>query len=215
MTCCLYIDHRVSTIRSILMALAFGMSLFIMPSAQSKSFVEGTHYSVIEQATFSEPSEVVEFFSFSCPGCYAMEPLVKSMQAALPEINLRRVHMPYGGRKAKQSQKVFVLMTLLHAEQYKDAIFKRIHSQQDLFDSDKEIIGYFVSLGYERRKVEQLFRSFSADTKLRQMNKEGINRKVQSVPSFIVNGRYQVILSAVASGDDFTQLIDYLNRLVE
>ncbi|WP_170132024.1 thiol:disulfide interchange protein DsbA/DsbL [Arenicella xantha] len=201
--------------RAILIALALCLSLFVVQSAQAQSFVEGTHYSVVEHSTLSESPEVVEFFSFSCPGCYAMEPLVESMQAAMPEINLRRVHMPYGGRKAKQSQKVFVLMTLLHAEQYKNAIFERIHLQQDLFDSDEEIIGYFVDIGYERLKVEQLFRSFSADTKLRQMNKEGINRKVQSVPSFVVNGRYQVILAAVSSADDFTRLIDYLNSLPE
>jgi thiol:disulfide interchange protein DsbA len=193
--------------------------LMISFSAQPQGFEEGLHYTRIakqkreaDKNERREP-EIVEYFSFSCPGCYAIEPLLLELTEAEPTLTLRTVHLPYGGSKARLSQKAFVLMTMLDAQQHKAAIFSRIHEQRNVFDSEGEIADFFQSLGYSRDKVAAILMSFSADSMIRKMNREAINRKIRSVPTIVVNNSYVVNLRLVNTADRMAALIRYLNTL--
>ena len=187
--------------------------LFTLQKAYSQSFEEGTHYSKIKSVENVSSNEVVEYFSFSCPGCYAIEPHIQAVEQKLPQVQLRRVHMPFGGPKAKFSQKAFVLLELFGAERHSDAIFSRIHLKRNLFDNDAEVIDFFVSLGYQQEKVSQALHSFSADTLLRKMTAEAIKMKINEVPTIIVNNQYKLNTRLIRSADDLTALIEYLNQL--
>ena len=198
----------------ILKTVLFAATLLLSTQAHSQGFIEGTHYSIVDGAKqLSKQQETVEYFSFSCPGCYAMEPYVKGLQAELASINLRRVHLPFGGRKAKLSQKAFVLMELLNATQHHDAIFNRIHLQKNLFDTEQELIEFFQSLGYDEIELTTALNSFTADSMLRTMNNEARKNNIKSVPTIIVNGKYQVNSRAIYSGARLSALIEYLDGL--
>ena len=198
----------------ILKTIAFSATLLLSTFAHSQSFKEGTHYSIANGAKrLSKQQEAVEYFSFSCPGCYAMEPYIKALHEELPSINVRRVHLPFGGRKAKLSQKAFVLMQLLNAPQHHDAIFNRIHQQKNLFDNEQELISFFQELGHDELELTTALNSFSADSMLRTMNKEARKNFIQSVPTIIVNGKYKVNSRAIYSGTSLSALIKYLNSL--
>jgi thiol:disulfide interchange protein DsbA len=127
----------------------FKIALFCLASrlsnqALAQDFIEGTHYSIIELAKQSSNSkEAVEYFSFSCPGCFAMENYIRPLHKALPSKEVRRVHMPFGGRNAKLSQKAFVLMELLDATQHHQDVFNRIHLQKKTFNDEQEIVTFF------------------------------------------------------------------------
>lgn len=196
--------------------IMFFYLLLLAPfTVSAQSFEEGTHYSVIEADSASKIPEVVEYFSFSCPGCYAIEPHISTLLKTRPVNKVRRVHMPFGGRKAKLAQKVFVLMKLLDGSKYKDAIFARIHSARNAFDNEEEIIDYFERLGYERIIVAQTLRSFSADTMVRKMNQLGIKNQIRIVPTIIVNGKYKVNIRAINSEKYLAALVQFLNGLSE
>ena len=197
----------------ILKSLIVSATLVMAQIAHSQNFVEGTHYSEINGAKESDTQEVVEYFSFSCPGCYFVEPHIQTLKKNLPLLKVRRVHMPFGGPKAKLSQKAFVTMKTLKAEQHSDAIFSRIHIKKNLFDSDQEIVEFFVSLGYQQKKVAQALNSFTADTLLRTMRQEAIKMQIDSVPTIIVNGRYKINTRLVGSETDLSALIEFLSQL--
>ena len=192
----------------------FCLALMLTHQALSQSFIEGTHYSIVESSKPpSKNKETVEYFSFSCPGCFAMEAHIGPLKAALPSLTLRRVHLPFGGRNAKLSQKAFVLIELLNANQHHQDVFNRIHLQNKAFNDEPELIAFFQTLGYDELEITKALNSFSADTLVRKMNNEAINYKVRTVPTIIVNGKYRVDVNAVFSGTDLTALIKYLNRL--
>lgn len=187
--------------------------VFMASAAYSQDFVEGAHYTVIEgQVSLAKPikNEVVEYFSFSCPGCYVLEPGIDSLTKQ-PELNVQRVHMPFGGRNAKHSQTVFVLMKLLKASKHKDAIFKRIHVERNAFDSVNEIVEFFEALGYGSKVIRAHLSSFSADAMIRKMNADAIKRKIQSVPTVIVNGRYKINIRSLSSSSQLPALVNFLN----
>lgn len=214
----MYLTGSINS-QSIIKIILLCIGLSASQLGLSQGFSEGTHYSIVEKprsigASESQgPPTMVEYFSFSCPGCYAIEPSIKALLKDLPSIKLERVHMPFGGQKAKLSQKVFALMELLGAAEHKDAIFNRIHVKRNDFSSDDEIIGYFEELGYEKTKVQQTLGSFSADTLIRKMNKEAVKQKITSVPTLIVNGQYQVNIRALATTGNLSSLVRYLHSL--
>lgn len=187
-------------------------------SSHAQTFVEGEHYSIVQvnaanPASKGESPSVVEYFSFACPGCYSMEPSIITLKKVVPELNLRRVHMPFGGANAKYAQKVFVLMQLLDAHQYKDAIFRRIHVARNSFNSDKEVVQFYTELGFESSRVEALLKSFSADGMIRKMNKDAVKYKVKSVPTIIVNDKYQINLGALPQSNSLVGIVNYLHSL--
>ncbi len=186
---------------------------FIASVAHAQVFEEGTHYTVIESQVSSDgpvKNEVVEYFSFSCPGCYVLEPGVDAL-VMQPELSVQRLHMPFGGRNAKQSQKAFVLMKLLKASEHKDAIFKRIHGERNTFGSVDEIVAFFEALGYDTKAIRAHLSSFSADAMIRKMNAEAIKQKIQSVPTVIVNNRYKVNIGSLSSSSQLPAVVNFLN----
>jgi len=191
------------------------ISISVSAHAHAQQFIEDIHYSVIDSAIASSENQVVEYFSFSCPGCYALEPTLSELLKLRPELNFERVHMPFGGRFAKYSQKAFVVMSLLDAMEHKSAVFSRIHSQRNPFDSDSEVISFFVDLGYQAALVEETLNSFSADTMIRKMTKRGVDLKVRTVPSLVVNDKYLISMREVGSISNLIELVDYLYKLRE
>jgi len=184
------------------------------PQAVAQHFIEGTHYSNVKGTSRAANSnETIEYFSFSCPGCYVMETHIQTLEHALPSLNLRRVHLPFGGRKAKISQKAFVLMELLNAKQYYQDVFNYIHLDNGAFNNEQELVTFFQGLGYKKLDITNTLSSFSANTMLRKMNNEAIRNKIASVPTIIVNGKYQVNSQAIFSGVNLAELIQYLNSL--
>jgi len=187
-------------------------------ASMGQNYIEGQHYSVVainadKPAGKSEHPSVVEYFSFSCPGCYAMESSVVNLEKVFNGLQLHRVHMPFGGQNAKYSQKVFVLMELLGAEQHKDAIFRRIHVSRNPFNSNDEIVSFFSELGYPEDKASSLLSSFSADSMIRKMNKDAVKYKIKSVPTIIVNDKYEVNIRALPQTNSLLGIVQYLHTL--
>jgi thiol:disulfide interchange protein DsbA len=198
----------------VLKVLLASAMLLLSPLAYSQSFVEGTHYSIVDDASESNPvKEIVEYFSFSCPGCYALEPHVEALREQLPTMNFRRVHLPFGGRKAGVSQKAFAVLELLDGAQHYQSVFDRIHLEKNVFDSDEELTSFVRGLGYSELQVNQALNSFSADSMLRKMTNEAKKMNIRSVPTMIVNGRYQVNIGSVYSSNNLAALVKYLSGL--
>lgn len=189
------------------------VNLLLVQSALAEGFVEGTHFTIIKDTQVSESREIVEYFSFSCPGCNAIEPYVKALKQDLPSVRLRRVHVPFGGQRAKLSQRAFVLAKLLNAETHYEAIFNRIHQKRNVFNDEAELSQFFQDLGYDRITVENAMKSFSADHQIRKMNSETKKKGISSIPEIRVNGKYRVDTGAVYSGTDLAKLIEFLNDL--
>ncbi len=211
-----------SVLRYLNSRLLLGLSMALISNlASAQTFQEGVHYTVLnndvdDANTLTHNGAVtpvvVEYFSFSCPGCAAVEPSMRILEKSEPKVDVQRVHMPFGGAKAKYSQKAFALMQLLDAGVVKDKIFTRIHRQRNTFDSDDEIIEFFTEQGYEQSKVAQTLASFSADTLIRKMNKEAARNKIKSVPTIIVNGKYQVSVRQLSDATTLTKIVNFLSN---
>ncbi len=195
---------------------AFTLILFsISQLAYSEPFLEGKHYSIVDTDPISTERHVIEYFSFSCPACFAIEPHIAALEDKRPEIEVQRVHVPFGGRQAKLSQKAFVLLELLGLQKHHDAIFRRIHSEKNPFNNEDELVSYFEQLGHNDITIRETLRSFTANMRIKQMNVATENNTIRQIPSLIVNGKYKISNRAVYDGVDLAKLIAYLNAITD
>lgn len=202
------------------MSLGLKLTLFLTLSVCSlptfsQTFIEGKHYSLIangQPISNNDQINVTEYFSFSCPGCFVFEPTLQELSRVSPSINLRKVHMPYGGRNAKMSQLAFVLVQTIGKADDAQAIFNHIHRQNSSFKDESQVVSFFETLGYPRSEIEASLTSFNTDLQIRKMNQEAIKKQISTVPSLVINNKYKVNLSLTHSTEDLSKLIHYLHN---
>jgi len=162
-----------------------------------------------------EKVEVMEFFWFGCPHCYALEPSLNKWAEDLPEhVNFVREAPALNSNWEPHSRLYYAARSLNIEEDVVDPVFNQIHRNKQRLRSPKRI-GKFIEsldLGVDAEKFTSTMDSFSVHVGLRRAAKLAQLSGISAVPSIIVNGKYRTTVS-MAGGHD--QIIEVVNRLVE
>jgi thiol:disulfide interchange protein DsbA len=199
-------------------------SYLLLSSAfvSAADFVKGKHYNELSipiHANLNSVKEVSEFFSFYCPGCYRLEPVIGALKVQLPDnVTLTKNHiegMPGRDLAIEKSLSKAILTAKFFniEEEITAAIFKYIHVSRAEFSAKKDIKNIFLLQGIDGQRFDEVFDSFGVQTGVSKMNKErGILRKqgITSVPTVIVNGKYKVETGAIESKEQYIELVLYL-----
>jgi thiol:disulfide interchange protein DsbA len=137
-------------------------------------------------------------------------------------IKFKKSHVDFmGGRTAENQQMLSQALATAGALPQKDkiiaALFNHYHGKRNKFNSVADVKDIFVAEGVDAAKFDKFYKSFSVRTMASKMkkdqdyfkNKGGLN----SVPTFIVNGKYKLLLgnkSGVSSAETMNELIRYL-----
>ncbi|MEO3879656.1 thiol:disulfide interchange protein DsbA/DsbL [Rheinheimera fenheensis] len=195
-----------STLISALLLLASSLSF------ANDSFKQGEHYQLLATPPSSK-AQVVEYFSYYCPFCYNFEPIVAELKKALPEgTPLNKVPVSFlGGNMAATIQRAHATAELLQVEDaFAAALFNQIHQQRKAPQSRGDITKLFASIGVEQPQLDAEFNSMVVNSMITQYDAEVSAAGIRSVPSFVVNNKYLVNISAVSSQEQFNALVNYL-----
>ena len=157
------------------------------------TFVEGQQFGRLTTPQPSPPGkiEVLEFFLYSCPHCFAFDPSLRQWSAQLPpDVVFRRVH---GGFNAvtKLLQKLFFTLEAMGlVGTMHERVFAAIHVNRVDFDSEDAIMNLVKGLGVDVAKFKQAWSSFGVMSKCQAANKLSENYNVANVPTVAVGGRY-------------------------
>ncbi|GAB2929050.1 thiol:disulfide interchange protein DsbA/DsbL [Rheinheimera gaetbuli] len=176
------------------------------------SFKDGEHYQTLDTSASDTPG-VVEYFSYYCPFCYNFEPIVAQLKLALPEgVNLQKIPVAFhGGPLAPDVQRAHAMAeTLKVAEQFSTALFAQIHQQRKPPQNRNGLKQLFAELGVDNEKFDANFNSMTVNNLITQYDQTIRDANIRSVPTFIVNDKYLVNISAVSSQQQFNALINYL-----
>jgi len=177
--------------------------------------IEGTHYKRLpESLNSSQFTPITEVFSLTCAHCRAMEEILPTLQAAL-EHDINKMHITFN-----QSAYVAAMFYYAAVDQVggiPDHLF-----MQDLFammqmpahttqeQQEAAMIHAFESRGlispikYNQQQLAELSQKVDAIMQLSEQT------QIQSVPAFIVRGKYQVISSAHDKKEQIANTINYL-----
>lgn len=155
--------------------------------------VEGRHYQVINPALPTTPGkiEVVEFFWYGCPHCFAFEPVLEEWAKKLPaDVVYRKAHVAFRAN-VKIHQRMFYALEALGKEAVtRQAIFNALHLQGQTLDDAKSQAKFLSPLGVDPAKYQDAYNSFGVATKCTQAEKLSEAFRIDGVPTLGIGGRF-------------------------
>jgi protein dithiol oxidoreductase (disulfide-forming) len=197
-----------------------GLALTATARAQAAAPKEGTHYVKLSTAapvTLPTPDkkiEVVEFFWYGCPHCYAFEPVLEAWVKKLPaDVSFRQV--PVGFMAPHQfHQKLFYALeeTGQFANLHRK-VFNAIHQQNKRLNSESEVQAFVAASGGDGAKVVEAMKSFGANTKANRAKQLADAYKIDGVPALGIHGRFYTAASLAGSHERAVAVADFLIQL--
>ena len=135
--------------------------------------------------------EVIEFFMYHCPACYALEPAMLAWVKKQGDgITFRRIHLPLTGENDPEAHMFLTLEAMKLEESLHAKLLSTWHVERRRLKSDADNVDWAVKNGVDKDKYLAMYNSFSVITKLKNAGRVAGTYEVNSTPTLIVNGRY-------------------------
>ncbi len=155
--------------------------------------------------------EVIEFFWYSCPHCFAFEPkLVNWIKRQQPDVFVRRVPAAFRDEMVPQQRLFYTLEAMGKLDELHQKVFDAIHMQMQPTARGEQIVAFAQKNGLDTAKFVELYNSFSISTKARRAAQLQDAYKVDGVPALGIAGRYYIDGDLAGSVDRALLVTDYL-----
>ena len=178
------------------------------------TYLAGEHYVVLDRPVPTRDNskiEVVEMFTYGCPHCYELEPLVKawgSQQASdidfwfFPAIWSRQMELYarafYAANKLEVSEKIHL------------PLFNAIVIEQKSIRNEGDLADFFESHGVDRNIFTETFNSAEVEKQAAHAEERVRLYKPVGAPEIIVNGKYRVDRMHAGGLTEMLMVTDYL-----
>jgi protein dithiol oxidoreductase (disulfide-forming) len=182
----------------------------------SAQFREGAHYQKIvpAQPTSVAPGkvEVAEVFWYGCGHCFTLDPAIDSWRNKGKPAYVEFVRVPaMWNETTRMHARVFFAAELLgKLDAVHSLIFREIHVNGNQLNTVDKIAAFFKQHGVSGDEFTKAFSSFAVENKLQRADFLNRRYRIESVPTFIVNGKYKTDIGD-AGGE--SQLFTLLNEL--
>jgi len=205
-----------------LLCLAGSPSVF----AQQKTswtpdqYKEGVHFDRVEvpqQTLHPHKVEVLEFFTYTCPHCYRIYPLIKTWKKRQKEDVIFETVPIFWNQRLQYINLVQVhyLATSLGLDEIHDMIFDwhhgpRRHRKRSKNLRNSELAKMFESQGVDEKTFRKLLNSFGVIADIDRAQALATGYAIRGVPVMIVQGKYKVFPRKGVSLPMMLQVVDYL-----
>jgi len=160
--------------------------------------------------------EVLEYFWFGCPHCYAFEPTINGWAADKPDhVDFVREAPPLNPAWTPHSQAYYASQVLGIQEEFFEPFFNAIHKEKKRLASPKQISKWAGNLGIDGVDEEKFLKtmsSFAVDAKIRRSMEMARADGINSVPSVVIDRRYKTSGSVAGSNE---RVVDVIRALSE
>ena len=201
------------------LSLALGLAALGAPLAlRAQQLRPGVDYVVLKSELPVDTQgkiEVLEFFWYGCPHCYALEQLLDPWQKKLPEdAQFRRVPAVFSERWAKDAAVFYALEASGNLERLHRPLFDAIHRDALKTDNGQALGQWLTKNGVDTRKFDEIGRSFSVQSKVRRAAQLSTAYRIDGTPAMAVHGRYTVGAEQSKTQPAMLATVDYLIDLV-
>jgi thiol:disulfide interchange protein DsbA len=156
--------------------------------------VEGTDYDRLKTPLDLPKTgkvEVMEFFWYGCPHCYAFEPTIEPWIAKLPaDVHFRRVPAAFNARWAFHQQIFCTWEALGVVDKMHARTFDRFHKAGKPIDKLDDLLAFAQESGLDPAQVKTAWGSFGVNNKMAQDKSLVEAYGVDGVPTIGLHGRY-------------------------
>ncbi|MDD2724500.1 MAG: thiol:disulfide interchange protein DsbA/DsbL [Methylovulum sp.] len=155
--------------------------------------------------------EVIEFFWYGCPHCYAFEPELAKWVKKLPK-NVEFIRQPavFSELWGKHAKAYFVAESLGVVEKVHADLFDAIQNKKEKLESEEDQAKFFVAHGVKEADFHDAYKSFAVDSKMRQASVTAGRYGITGVPAVIVNGKYLTNGPLAGSHEKMIEVMDKL-----
>lgn len=191
--------------------LLAGLMLAIASGNASAELKQGKDYDLINppQATEKGKIEVIEFFSYMCPHCDRIDPVVSKWTRSLAkDVVFAQVPVIFRPQWEAPAKLYYTLDAMGELEKYHPAAFAAIHRENTDLTKEANVINWAASKGLDRKKFSDTYHSFAVQSKAQGSKQKQGAYGIPGVPAFVVAGKYR-------TPDNFSGGFDELLRLVD
>ena len=211
------LDEKTMNRRHVLFAgLVLGLaatSTIFVDAAQAQA-IAGRHYQVLvtpQPVESGKKIEVLEFFSYACPHCYAAEEHVQAWKKKLPpDVEFRRIPATFQPGWDNYARTYFALLALKEIDRLHEKVFEAVHDEGQALRIEKLMNDFAVKNGIDGKKWRAAYKSFSVQHQISKATAALSAYKVTSVPTFIVDGKYMTAAAMSGGHGETMAVIDEL-----
>jgi len=135
--------------------------------------------------------EVIEYFAYYCPHCYALEPkLAEWVKKQGDNIVFKRVHVSRDANVLPQQKLFFTLEALGNLEQYHNKVFNAMHVERNRLNRDEMVFEWAEKNGIDKKRFIETYRGFGIAGKVRRTDAMMNSYEIESWPMIAIDGKY-------------------------
>jgi len=165
-------------------------------NAQAPAVPEaGKDYNIVPNAQPTDTPgkvEVLDFFWYGCPHCYAFLPDLETWRKKQPaDVDFRHVAVDFGDPNREAHTKLFyALQALNRVDDLHVKVFDAFHLKHQRLNDRDTIADFMVANGIARDKWLGAFDSFSVAGQVRRARILSQNYTIDGTPTIAIDGRY-------------------------
>jgi len=188
----------------------------VLIAFQVRAAKEGIDYTELAnpQPTESESKvEVLEVFMYSCPHCFYLEPTIEKWLETKPKhVAFKRMPVVFSSWVLPHAKAYYAAELIGKGSQLHLPLFRALHEdKQSIWDEDT-LIAFAETQGIDGKVFRNAYNSFSVDMRVRRAQEMGRLFGIDSVPAFIVNGKY---LTSPGQAGGRKEMISVIDDLIE
>lgn len=173
--------------------LAFCCTLLLSLPAWAQGYTQLAQ--PVETQVAASKIEVAVIFSYICPFCFELEPLLQAWTLQQAE-DVEVVHLPAAFNSTWEhfARAYYIAEALDQLEPLHMALFEAFHvkNQRQTLGSMAGLQRFFARYGIDEQSVASLYHSFSIDNQLRRDSARLREAQIRAVPILMIDGRYLI-----------------------
>ena len=190
-------------------------SLFWSMAAQA-ALEPGKQYTLISPSQPTETGkniEVLEFFSYACPHCHELEPLLNPWTKKLPaDVTFRRLPAVFNDTYMIYAKIFYAIEAMGLLDKLHTPLFDAVHVQHLNLSIEKTMQEWVTKQGVDGKKFADTYASFAVSSKAQRAKQLTRAYAISGVPSIAVEGKYLSSASQVGGNE---QLLPTLDELIK
>ena len=198
---------RVLSLIPIVITLVF--SGFTMAADSSQKYVQISN----QKQTESDKIVIYEFFWYGCPHCYNIEPTINNIESNLDKDTIL-IKVPVALRDSWElhAKAYYTLQQMKLDDNLHEKVFAEIHVNSNRLDTKEKLGNFIREEGYDADKFLSILDSFGTEIRVKKASRLANQYQIKSVPTLIINGKYETSGSYVSS---YAELYDVVQLLVD
>jgi thiol:disulfide interchange protein DsbA len=190
-------------------------------AASGTQWQDGVNYTrVVPAQPTNVPAgqvEVLEFFWYACPHCYALEPTVQTWLKSKPAyISFARVPVEWNENHRSLARLFYALDAMGKLNDVHGEIFKEIQVNGDPLigpdpnsaaAAERVQLSFIKKLGLSDTDFEKAYHDMNVETALQRAEQLGQRYRVSSVPTFVINGKYTTDVTMAGGPEKLASLL--------